>query len=91
MGREKHPEECEISDIARDVVEAFALLGCYAEYICSCLSTFRRSLSVPSLTVKLFNKVETTESRNVGKNADTFSVISLASNSLNLQNSPMSE
>jgi len=38
----------EIWGLRRGVVEAFALLGCYAAYVGSCLPTFRDSLSIPS-------------------------------------------
>jgi hypothetical protein len=45
-------ELCEISGFSRGVVEAFALLGCYAAYVDSYLLTFRESFSFPSSRVK---------------------------------------
>jgi len=47
---DKQPTLCGTSGFHRRVDEAFALPGCYAAYVGSCLPKFRDNLSVPSWT-----------------------------------------
>jgi hypothetical protein len=48
---------CEMSVFRRGVVEAFALLGCYAAYVGSYLPEFRNSVSMPTSRVKQCQKI----------------------------------
>ena len=49
VARKRRKELDEFPGFRSGVDEVFALLGCYTVYVCSCLPTFRGSLSAQSL------------------------------------------